>query len=368
MERQLFAGAQLRHGRKVSADDGCNFGIPAGGLVVSQHHNGLPVGRYLHRTRHNAVRYNVRPIHSLDLRPLQFAGHAVTVCCQSIYPVYKCGLPHCGKGIGLGAGHRTEQRQLLPAQKAPRPCGGARRAQRAVCPFGADLAAQGLKTDFVHLENGMTRINVKIKAGQETELNGAGPAIPESALQQLEAQLDKLAEGDILILAGSIPASLPQSVYERLLARLQGRGVRAVVDATRDLLVNVLPYHPFLIKPNNHELGEIVGKVLTSDAEIVAAARTLQEKGARNVLVSMAGDGALLLDEQGQVHRIGCPKGKVVNSVGAGDSMVAGFVAGYLQSRSYAQALRLGTACGSATAFSLGLATKEKIDELLAQL
>ena len=175
------------------------------------------------------------------------------------------------------------------------------------------LAAQGLKTDFVHLENGMTRINVKIKAGQETELNGAGPAIPESALQQLEAQLDKLAEGDILILAGSIPASLPQSVYERLLARLQGRGVRAVVDATRDLLVNVLPYHPFLIKPNN-------------------------------------------------------PKGKVVNSVGAGDSMVAGFVAGYLQSRSYAQALRLGTACGSATAFSLGLATKEKIDELLAQL
>ena len=177
-----------------------------------------------------------------------------------------------------------------------------------------------------------------------------------------------LTEGDILILAGSIPASLPQSVYERLLARLQGRGVRAVVDATRDLLVNVLPYHPFLIKPNNHELGEIVGKVLTSDAEIVAAARTLQEKGARNVLVSMAGDGALLLDEQGQVHRIGCPKGKVVNSVGAGDSMVAGFVAGYLQSRSYAQALRLGTACGSATAFSLGLATKEKIDELLAQL
>ena len=226
------------------------------------------------------------------------------------------------------------------------------------------LAAQGLKTDFVHLENGMTRINVKIKAGQETELNGAGPAIPESALQQLEAQLDKLTEGDILILAGSIPASLPQSVYERLLARLQGRGV----DATRDLLVNVLPYHPFLIKPNNHELGEIVGKVLTGDAEIVAAARTLQEKGARNVLVSMAGDGALLLDEQGQVHRIGCPKGKVVNSVGAGDSMVAGFVAGYLQSGSYAQALRLGTACGSATAFSLGLATKEKIDELLAQL
>ena len=154
----------------------------------------------------------------------------------------------------------------------------------------------------------------------------------------------------------------------RILARLDGRGVRCVVDATRALLVNVLPYHPFLIKPNNHELGEIVGRELHTDEEIAAAARTLQEKGARNVLVSMAGDGALLLDEEGQTHRIGCPKGKVVNSVGAGDSMVAGFVAGYLQSGSYAQSLRLGTACGSATAFSLGLATKEKIDELLVQL
>ncbi len=177
-----------------------------------------------------------------------------------------------------------------------------------------------------------------------------------------------LTEGDILILAGSIPASLPQSGYERLLARRQGRGVRAVVDATRDLLVNVLQYHPFLIKPNNHELGEIVGRTLTTDADITAAARTLQEKGARNVLVSMAGDGALLLDEKGEVHRIGTPKGRVVNSVGAGDSMVAGFVAGYLRSGSYLEALRLGTACGSATAFSLGLAKKEKIDALLATI
>ena len=230
------------------------------------------------------------------------------------------------------------------------------------------LAAQGLKTDFVHLEKGMTRINVKIKAGQETELNGAGPDIPDQALQQLEAQLDRLAAGDVLVLAGSIPRSLPQDVYQRLLARLEGKGVQAVVDATRDLLVNVLPYHPFLIKPNNHELGEILGRELCTDAEIADAARTLQQKGARNVLVSMAGEGALLLDETGQVHRMGCPKGKVVNSVGAGDSMVAGFVAGWQQTGSYAQALRLGTACGSATAFSLGLATKEKIYQLLEQL
>ena len=227
------------------------------------------------------------------------------------------------------------------------------------------LTAQGLHTDFIWLENGMTRINVKIKAGQETELNGAWPNIPESAMQALETKLDALQKDDMLILAGSIPACLPQSTYERLLARLQGRGVRAVVDATQDLLLKVLPYKPFLIKPNNHELSEIVGHELTTDDEIVAAAAGLQAQGARNVLVSMAGDGALLLDENGAVHRIGCPKGKVVNSVGAGDSMVAGFVAGYLRTGDYRYALRLGTACGSATAFSVGLATKEKINELL---
>ena len=230
------------------------------------------------------------------------------------------------------------------------------------------LAKQGIATDFIHLPEGMTRINVKIKAGQETELNGAGPNIPESAMQQLEAKLDALQEGDILILAGSIPASLAQDTYERLLARLQGKGVRAVVDATRDLLVNVLKYRPFLVKPNNHELGEIVGRRLTTDAEIVAAAAVLQSKGARNVLVSMAGDGALLLDEKGCTHRIGCPKGQVVHRVGAGDSMVAGFVAGYLQSGDYNAALRLGTACGSATAFSLGLAKKADIEKLLREL
>ena len=231
------------------------------------------------------------------------------------------------------------------------------------------LAAQGLRTDFVHLAHGMTRINVMIKAGQETELNGAGPDISESAMQELEAKLDRLQKDDVLVLAGSIPVSLAQTTYERLLARLAGRGVRAVVDATRDLLVNVLPYQPFLIKPNNHELSEIAGVPLESDEEITAAARDLQAKGARNVLVSMAGDGALLLDENGGVHRIGCPKGKVVNSVGAGDSMVAGFVAGYRQSGGdYDAALKLGTACGSATAFSLGLATRADIDTLLAKM
>lgn len=230
------------------------------------------------------------------------------------------------------------------------------------------LAAQGIRTDFVRLKEGMTRINVKIKAQAETELNGAGPAIQEQAQRELEQKLDALQAGDILVLAGSIPASLAQDTYERLLARLEGRGVLAVVDATRDLLVNVLQYHPFLIKPNNHELSEIVGRTLTTPDEIADAARTLQQKGARNVLVSMAGNGALLLTEAGEVHRIGVPKGKVVNSVGAGDSMVAGFVAGWMQTKDYAYALRLGTACGSATAFSLGLATREKIEMLLNEI
>lgn len=230
------------------------------------------------------------------------------------------------------------------------------------------LAAQGLQTDFIHLASGMTRINVKIKAGQETELNGAGPAIPPQAMEALQQKLDALRPGDILVLAGSIPSSLPSDTYERVLERLQGHGVRAVVDASGRLLANVLPYEPFLIKPNHHELAEIVGCALHGDEEITAAARELQEQGARNVLVSMAGDGALLLDETGAVHRIGTPKGTVINSVGAGDSMLAGFLAGYLQSGSYQDALRLGTACGSATAFSLGLASRKEIDLLLEQL
>ena len=230
------------------------------------------------------------------------------------------------------------------------------------------LAAQGIRTDFVHLAEGMTRINVKIKAARETELNGAGPRIPAQAMRELEEKLDRLQAEDVLILAGSIPSCLPQDTYERLLARLEGRGVQAVVDATRQLLVNVLKYRPFLIKPNHHELSEIAGRVLNTDAERAAAARELQQRGARNVLVSMAGEGALLLDETGCTHRIGTPGGRVVNSVGAGDSMVAGFVAGWLQTGSYEQALRLGTACGSATAFALGLAQKADIDALLEQL
>ena len=230
------------------------------------------------------------------------------------------------------------------------------------------LRADGIETDFIHLEKGFSRINVKIKSGGETELNGQGPEIPEDKLRQLFDQLEQVQDGDTIILAGSIPASLPADVYEQILRHLSGKQVRAVVDATRDLLVNVLKYKPFLIKPNNFELGEIFGVPLKDDVdEIVRYAGKLQEMGARNVLVSMAGDGAVLLDENGGVHACGVCKGTVKNSVGAGDSMAAGFVAG-CETGDYDYALKLGTATGGATAFSEGLAKKELIAELLQQL
>ena len=227
------------------------------------------------------------------------------------------------------------------------------------------LAANGVATDFIHLPAGLTRINVKLKAGEETEINGKGPDISAEALEELLHKLDALGEGDVLVLAGSIPASMPSDVYESILARLEGKKVLCAVDATRDLLVNVLKYRPFVIKPNNHELGEIFGRTLTTDEEIRECAAKLQEQGARNVLVSMAGDGAMLLDENGVCHRLAAHKGKVKNSVGAGDSMVAGFLAGYLDSGDYEQALRVGSAAGSATAFSDVLATRPEIEALL---
>ena len=229
------------------------------------------------------------------------------------------------------------------------------------------LAAKGVATDFIHLPAGLTRINVKLKAGEETEINGKGPDISAEALEELFRKLDALGEGDVLVLAGSIPASMPSDVYESILARLEGKKVLCAVDATRDLLVNVLKYKPFLIKPNNHELGEIFGRVLTTDEEIRECAEKLQQQGARNVLVSMAGDGAMLLDENGGCHRLAAYKGKVKNSVGAGDSMVAGFLAGYLDTGDYAHALRVGSAAGSATAFSDVLATRFEIEALLNQ-
>lgn len=231
------------------------------------------------------------------------------------------------------------------------------------------VAASGITTDFIKLPEGNTRINVKIKAADETEINGQGPKIPDECQKALFEKLDQLKEGDTLVLAGSIPSSLPSDVYERILERLDGRGIRFVVDAIKDLLLNVLKYHPFLIKPNKQELGEMFGVTIDSDDDTVLYAKKLQEKGARNVLISMAGDGSLLVTEDGQILRQGVCKGKVKNSVGAGDSMVAGFIAGYEKSGGdYKVALNLGTACGGATAFSDGLAKKDLIDELYKTL
>ncbi len=229
------------------------------------------------------------------------------------------------------------------------------------------LSEMGIDADFVRLKNGNSRINVKIKSTEETELNGQGPDIDEAAINALFAKLDKLSDGDTLILAGSIPSSLPSDIYEKILGRLSGRNIKTVVDATKDLLLNVLKYKPFLVKPNNHELGEMFGAELKTDEEIEKYARKLQEMGAVNVLISMAGDGAMLIDEYGKMHRCGVCKGTVKNSVGAGDSMVAGFTAGSLKG-DYEYALKLGTAAGGATAFSDGLAEKAKIDELLKTL
>ncbi|MBQ2947339.1 MAG: 1-phosphofructokinase [Clostridia bacterium] len=229
------------------------------------------------------------------------------------------------------------------------------------------LRGMGLDTRFIRLPGGMTRINVKLKAGEETEINGMGPGISPEDMDRLYAQLETIGEGDVLVLSGSIPAGLPEDTYARIMARVSGRGVRVVVDASGPLLESVLACRPFLIKPNHIELGGLFGRTLSSDEEIEACARSLQKMGARNVLVSMAARGALLLDEHGRTHRIACPAGQVVNSVGAGDSMVAGFVAGYLESGDYSHALRLGTAAGSATAFSVGLAQREQIERLLAE-
>ncbi|MGN0481338.1 MAG: 1-phosphofructokinase [Lachnospiraceae bacterium] len=229
------------------------------------------------------------------------------------------------------------------------------------------LADMGIDTDFVHLEKGNSRINVKIKSGEETEVNGQGPDIDDKAMAVLFEKLESLADNDILILAGSIPSSLPSDIYERILERISGKNIRVVVDATKDLLLNVLKYKPYLVKPNNHELGEMFGINLETDQEIETYARKLQDMGAVNVLVSMAGNGAILMDEFGKMHRCGVCRGTVKNSVGAGDSMVAGFTAGALRG-DYEYALKLGTAAGGATAFSDGLATREKIAELLKTL
>lgn len=226
----------------------------------------------------------------------------------------------------------------------------------------------GFQSDFIKVGKGMSRINLKLKSDEESEINGMGPEITAGDVKVLFDKLSGLEQGDVLVLSGSIPACIDADIYERIMEMLDGRGIRIVVDAEKDLLLNVLKYHPFLIKPNNHELGQMFGVTVTTDEDIAAYAGKLQEMGAVNVLVSMAKDGAILVAEDGNIYRQGVARGTVKNSVGAGDSMVAGFIAGYLETGDYRYALKLGTACGGATAFSDGIGTRQDIMKLMETL
>lgn len=277
------------------------------------------------------------------------------------------------KDLKLGATNRTSYEQMLPGGKGMnvsfvlKNLGFDSTALGFLAGFVGDeieklLQAEGIHADFLKLDEGCSRINVKIRNIDGMEINGMGPEISKKKMEELLIKLDTLQEGDLLVLAGSIPQSMPNSIYMDMMARIEKKGIHVVVDATRDLLMNVLPYHPFLIKPNNHELGEIFGVELKKREEVVGYAKLLQEKGARNVLVSMAGEGAVLIDEKGEVHMSEAPKGKVINAVGAGDSMVAGFLAGWISTGKYEEAFKMGLATGSASAFSEKLATKEEVE------
>lgn len=230
------------------------------------------------------------------------------------------------------------------------------------------LDEMGVQNEFIRIEEGFSRINLKLKSIDGTEINGQGPVIGEQKVQQLMDRLGKLEAGDVLFLSGSIPASMPDDAYQKIMALLDGKGVRIVVDATKDLLLKVLPYHPFMIKPNNHELGEIFGVELKTRESVVPYAKKLQEQGAQNVLVSMAGEGAVLVDADGKMYQAPAPTGVLKNGVGAGDSMVAGFMAGYMEKQDYLYAFHMGIAAGSASAFSENLATKEEIEAVYNQV
>lgn len=282
-------------------------------------------------------------------------------------------------GFALGKTNRTTAEQMFAGGKGInvsvvlRNLGQENTALGFAAGFTGDeivrkVRQMGIRADFIRVPDGISRINLKLRTCDGTEINGMGPTIGAAQLEELNARLDTLQSGDILVLAGSIPASMPESIYSDIMARLQGKGVTFVVDATKDLLLNVLRYHPFLVKPNNHELGEIFGVELTTRDSVVPYARRLQELGARNVLVSMAGEGAVLAAEDGSVYQSAAPKGKLVNGVGAGDSMVAGFLAGWLERNRYDHAFYMGLSTGSASAFSSYLATREEVEKVYHQL
>ena len=278
----------------------------------------------------------------------------------------------------LGLTNRTSAEKLLPGGKGInvsqvlKNLGLENTALGFVAGFTGDalvgeLERRGIKQEFIHIKNGMTRINVKLTSIDGTEINGQGPDISKEDMESLFLRLDQLEDGDVLFLAGSIPGTLPSDLYQKIMVRLEKKDILFVVDATRELLTNVLEYHPFLIKPNNHELGEIFGVELSTRESVVPYAKKLQEMGARNVLISMAGEGSVLVAEDGSILSHEAPKGVLVNGVGAGDSMVAGFMAGYMKTKDYAYAYRMGAAAGSASAFSEDLATEQEIKKVMRE-
>ena len=230
------------------------------------------------------------------------------------------------------------------------------------------LRDQGICSDFIRLKNGISRINIKIKAETESEINGQGPHISEDDMKLLFEKIRKITDGDTIVLAGSIPKNVADDTYERILNIIAGKQVKIVVDATKKLLLNCLVHKPFLIKPNRQELSEIFGMDVKTEKQTECCARELMKQGAQNVIVSLGSEGAVLFAEDGKRYCSGTIKERVLNTVGSGDSMVAGFIAGYKQTGDYSYALRLGTACGNATAFSPGLASRKKIDEIMAKL
>lgn len=279
----------------------------------------------------------------------------------------------------LGLTNRTSSEQMLPGGKGInvstvlKNLGVESTALGFIAGFTGEeivrrVEAMGMKSDFIRVKEGISRINVKLASIDGTEINGSGPSIKPEEAEELMKKLDVLGEGDILVLAGSIPGSMPDDTYRRVLARLEGRNVMAVVDATRDLLVNVLEYRPFLVKPNNHELGEVFGTELRDRASVIPYAKKMQEMGAQNVLVSMAGEGAVLAAADGSVYEAPAPKGRLINGVGAGDSMVAGFLAGWMERQDYRYAFHMGISAGSASAFSEFLATKEEVEAVYRQV
>lgn len=229
------------------------------------------------------------------------------------------------------------------------------------------ISSDNIKSDFVKLGNGITRINVKIRHGLETDINAGGPLVEDSDIYELFKKLDNLTKGDFLILSGSVPSNLPKDIYEKIIQRLKSKGVIFLIDATGELLVSTLKYNPFLIKPNQEELSEIFSVEINDTEDVLKYAKELQKMGAKNVLVSRGKDGAALLDENGKEYVISACKGKAIDSVGAGDSMLAGFVVGYVLNGDFGYALKLATASGSATAFSYGLAKRQDIEKLMGE-